>query len=82
MDPKDHKVSDAEPAKLALPDTPTLLSQQLQERMPAIEAALQADVSKMQRRRIIAPMKNRASLKPKENSVQPLPKDEDDEEDL
>ena len=35
--------------KTGLPDTPTVLARQLQDRIPAIEAALRSDVSKMRR---------------------------------
>lgn len=65
IDLEDYHVSEAEPAQVAPPGTPTLLAQQLQEKLqetlPAIEAALQADVSAMQRRRVVAPVKKRAS---------------------
>ena len=61
IDLEDYHVPEAEPAQVAPPGTPTLLAQQLQEKLPAIEDALQADVSAMQRRRGLAPVKKKAS---------------------
>lgn len=46
-----HSDFGSSPVRTAPPDTPTLLAQQLQDKIPAIEAALWSDVSNMERRR-------------------------------
>lgn len=61
IDLEDYHVPEAGPVQIEPPGTPTLLAQQLQERLPAVEAALQADISAMKRRRVLTPLKNRAS---------------------
>lgn len=64
IDLEDYYVPEAEPTQIVPPGTPTLLAQQLHEKLPAVEAALQADVSAMQRRKVLAPLKNKTLSRP------------------